>query len=64
MTPKCPLRFKEHTSNEADQRCQADCAWLMADINDNSKACAAAVLAMYVDVDNCYVPVNERKADA
>ena len=63
MTSKCPLRFKEHTSNEQDQRCQDDCAWLMADINDNSKACAAAVLAMYVNVDNYYVAANEWKVD-
>ena len=51
MTPKCPLRFKEHTSNEQDQRCQDDCAWLMKYWDGTwREACAVAVLTTYQTV--------------
>ena len=54
MTPKCPLRFKEHTSNEADQRCQEDCAWLMV-VSDkpSAKACALAIIAYNIGNSRC-----------
>ena len=50
---RCPFRFKEFNTEAGQQTCVDDCALLMTDPYEYTKACAVAVIAMNVGIQMC-----------
>ena len=67
---RCPFRFKEFNTEEGHQTCVDDCALLMTDIEDSTKACAFSVIALNTGTqnsdndENTFVIENEVMPDA
>lgn len=63
---KCPLKFGAYEF-EGGEGCDADCAWLMHDLDDGYETCAVAVIAhstgrqKYESDANSWVAANERR---
>ena len=66
---KCPIKHHEFPVDGHTTDCDADCAWLMTDVDDHSKACAVAVIAQNVGIqpndgdENNYAIENEVEGD-